>query len=203
MSPPRLNRCAGFTIGELLVGVGLSLIVMTGVLSSYVFVARSYNRTIGFGMANQPTLEAQGRRTLAWWAQDVQMASAVTSPSASEVTLTVPRSDGGTKNVTYYFNSSASAVSVYSVTVPATSLVRIDRDTSTALTLHSSLLTCVFSYYDTIGNPYTTYVNYLPGIKRVAVAFTAQAGSSVNSTLTQVYKSASPRLVLRNKPLLP
>lgn len=203
MSPPRLNRCAGFTIGELLVGVGLSLIVMTGVLSSYVFVARSYNRTIGFGMANQPTLEAQGRRTLAWWAQDVQMASAVTSPSASEVTLTVPRSDGGTKNVTYYFNSTASAVSVYSVTVPATSLVRIDRDTSTALTLHSSLLTCVFSYYDTIGNPYTTYVNYLQGIKRVAVAFTAQAGSSVNSTLTQVYKSASPRLVLRNKPLLP
>ena len=203
MSPPRLNRCAGFTIGELLVGVGLSLIVMTGVLSSYVFVARSYNRTIGFGMANQPTLEAQGRRTLAWWAQDVQMASAVTSPSASEVTLTVPRSDGGMKNVTYYFNSTASAVSVYSVTVPATSLVRIDRDTSTALTLHSSLLTCVFSYYDTVGNPYTTYVNYLPGIKRVAVAFTAQAGSSVNSTLTQVYKSASPRLVLRNKPLLP
>jgi len=203
VSPPRLNRCAGFTIGELLVGVGLSLIVMTGVLSSYVFVARSYNRTIGFGMANQPTLEAQGRRTLAWWAQDVQMASAVTSPSASEVTLTVPRSDGGTKNVTYYFNSTASAVSVYSVTVPATSLVRIDRDTSTALTLHSSLLTCVFSYYDTVGNPYTTYVNYLPGIKRVAVAFTAQAGSSVNSTLTQVYKSASPRLVLRNKPLLP
>ncbi len=203
MSPPRLNRCAGFTIGELLVGVGLSLIVMTGVLSSYVFVARSYNRTIGFGMANQPTLEAQGRRTLAWWAQDVQMASAVTSPSASEVTLTVPRSDGGMKNVTYYFNSTASAVSVYSVTVPATSLVRIDRDTSTALTLHSSLLTCVFSYYDTVGNPYTTYVNYLQGIKRVAVAFTAQAGSSVNSTLTQVYKSASPRLVLRNKPLLP
>ena len=176
---------------------------MTGVLSSYVFVARSYNRTIGFGMANQPTLEAQGRRTLAWWAQDVQMASAVTSPSASEVTLTVPRSDGGTKNVTYYYNSSTSAVSVYSVTVPATSLARIDRNTNTCLTLHSSLLTCVFTYYDAIGNPYTTYTNFLPGIKQVSLAFTAQAGSSVNSTLTQVYKSASPRLLLRNKAWMP
>ncbi len=203
MSPRRTNCRAGFTISELLVGVSLALIVMTGVLSSYVFVARSYNRTIGFGMANQPTLEAQGRRTLAWWAQDVQMASAVTSPSASEVTLAVPRSDGGTKNVTYYYNSSASAVSVYSVTVPAASLARIDRDTSTALTLHSSLLTCVFSYYDTIGNPYTTYTNYLSGINQISVAFTAQAGSSVNSTLTQVYKSASPRLLLRNKAWLP
>lgn len=197
------NRTAGFTIGELIIGVSLSLIVMTGVLSSYVFVARSYNRTIGFGMANQPTLEAQGRRTLAWFAQDAQMASAVTSPSASEVTLTVPRSDGGTKNVTYYFNAAETDVSVYSVTVLANSLARIDRNTNTSLTLHTSLLTCVFSYYDESGNPYTTYVNYLIGIKQVSMAFTAQAGSSVNSTLTQIYKVASPRLVLRNKSLLP
>jgi Tfp pilus assembly protein PilW len=203
VNPPRTNRRAGFTISELLVGVSLALIVMTGVLSSYVFVARSYNRTIGFGMANQPTLEAQGRRTLAWWAQDVQTASGVTSPSASEVTLAVPRSDGGTKNVTYYYNSTASAVSVYSVTVPAKSLARIDRNTSTALTLHSSLLTCVFSYFDTVGNPYTSYTDYLPGINQVSMVFTAQAGSSVNSTLTQVYKSASPRLLLRNKAWLP
>jgi Tfp pilus assembly protein PilW len=203
VNPPRTNRRAGFTISELLVGVSLALIVMTGVLSSYVFVARSYNRTIGFGMANQPTLEAQGRRTLAWWAQDVQTASGVTSPSASEVTLAVPRSDGGTKNVTYYYNSTASAVSVYSVTVPAKSLARIDRNTSTALTLHSSLLTCVFSYFDTFGNPYTSYTDYLPGINQVSMVFTAQAGSSVNSTLTQVYKSASPRLLLRNKAWLP
>jgi Tfp pilus assembly protein PilW len=203
VSPRRTNRRAGFTISELLIGVSLALIVMTGVLSSYVFVARSYNRTIGFGMANQPTLEAQGRRTLAWWAQDVQTASGVTSPSASEVTLAVPRSDGGTKNVTYYYNSTASAVSVYSVTVPAKSLARIDRNTSTALTLHSSLLTCVFSYFDTVGNPYTSYTDYLPGINQVSMVFTAQAGSSVNSTLTQVYKSASPRLLLRNKAWLP
>lgn len=203
MRPPPANRSAGFTLGELIIGVSLSLIVMTGVLSSYVFVARSYNRTIGFGMANQPTLEAQGRRTLAWFAQDVQMASAVTGPSAAEVTLTVPRSDGGTKNVTYYFNAADTDVSVYSVTVLAHSLARIDRNTHTSLTLHTSLLTCVFTCYDEQGNPYTSYVNYLPGIKQLSLAFTAQAGSSVNRTLTQVYQVASPRLVLRNKSLLP
>jgi Tfp pilus assembly protein PilW len=197
------NRRRGFTIGELIVGLSLSTIVMGGVLTSYLFVARAYNRTIGFGMANQPTLESQGRRTLAWFAQDVQMASAVTSPSASEVTLTVPRSDGGTKNVTYYYNSTAADVSVYSVTVLANSIARIDRNTNTSLTLHTSLLTCVFSYYDTTNNPYTTYVNYLPGIKQISFVFTAQAGSSVNSTLTQVYRVASPKLLLRNKALLP
>ena len=202
MTHHRPSRSAGFTIGELIVGVSLSLIVMTGVLSSYVFVARSYNRTIGFGLANQPTLESQGRRTLAWLAQDVQMASAVSALSASEVTLTVPRSDGGTKNVTYYYNGTGAAVSVYSVTVPANALARIDRTTATALTLHSSLLTCVFSYHDTEGNPYATYVNYLIGIKQVALVLTAQTGSSVNGTLTQVYRVASPRMLLRNKTLL-
>jgi Tfp pilus assembly protein PilW len=197
------HRSAGFTISELMIGIGLSLIVMTGVLSSYVFVARSYSRTIGFGMPNQPTLEAQGRRTLGWLAQDVPAASAISAPTASEVTLTVPSSTGGTKTVTYYYNSTAAAVSVYSVSVPANALARIDRTTNTALTLHSSLLTCVFSYYDEVGNPYTTYVNYLLGIKQISVVFTAQAGSSVNGTLTQVYKVASPRLLFRNKSLLP
>ena len=84
----------------------------------------------------------------------------------------------------------------------AFALARIDRTTATALTLHSSLLTCVFSYHDTEGNPYTTYVNYLIGIKQVALVLTAQTGSSVNGTLTQVYRVASPRMLLRNKTLL-
>jgi Tfp pilus assembly protein PilW len=168
------RRNAGFTVAELIIGVSLSLIVMTAVLSSYVFVARAYTRTIGFGVPNQPTLEAQGRRTLTYFSQDVEMTSAIGSPSASEVTLTVPNSLGGTKNVTYYYNSTSAAVSIYSVTVLANSLARIDRATNTALTLHTSLLTCVFTYYDDSGNPYTAYTDYLKGIKQVSMVFTSR-----------------------------
>ena len=131
------------------------------------------------------------------------MASALSSPSASDVTLTVPRSDGGTKTVRYYYNSTASEVTVSGVSVPANALARIDVNASTGLTLHSNLLTCVFTYYDESGNPYTTYTNYLIGIKQLSVVFTAQTGTSANGTLTQVYKIASPRLVFRNKHLLP
>jgi hypothetical protein len=194
-----------------MIGVSLSMIVMAAVLSSYVFIARAYTRTIGFGEANQPTLESQGRRTLAMLAQDVQVASGIlTSPaatyplSASEVTLIVPRATGGTKNVTYYYNSTASAVTVtknaVSVSVPAKGLARIDWATSTSLTLHTSLLTCVFTYYDSNDRQYTAFTNYLIGIKQIALALTSQAGSGVN--LTQVYKIASPRYVFRNKALL-
>jgi len=209
VTPNPTPRSAGFTISELLIGISLSLIVMIGVLSSYVFVARSYSRTIGFGASNQPTLEGQGRRALSYLAQDVEMTSAVSSPSASDVTLTVPRSDGGTKTIRYYYNSSTTAATVsgasptYSVTVPASALARIDCNANTELTLHGNLLTCVFTYYDNSGNPYTTYTNYLIGVKQLSLALTAQTGTSANGTLTQVYKIASPRMVFRNKSLLP
>ncbi len=207
MSKDRRSRKVGFTLPELLIAVTLSMIVMAAVLSSYVFVARSYTKTIGFGLPNQPTLEAQGRRTLAAFAQDVQMTSAISSISASAVTLAIPRSTGGTKNVTYYYNSTSAAVTVsgsgYSAVVPATALARIDQASNTSLTLHSSLLTCVFSYYDASGNPYTTFTNYLPGIKQISMTFTSQAGTSANNTLTKVYKVASPRYLFHNKSLLP
>jgi Tfp pilus assembly protein PilW len=194
----------GFTVAELLIAIGLSAAILLAVLNAYIFVARSYTRTIGFGLPNEPTLESQGRRVLATLARDVQMSSAISgSLSASEVTLAVPRPTGGTQNVTYYYNSTPAAVTVYSVSVPATSLVRIDRTTNTALPMHSSLLTCVFTYYDDSGNPYTTYTNYLIGIKQLSLVLTAQTGNSVNRTQTRVYQIASPRLLFRNKSPLP
>lgn len=198
-----ITRRAGFTIVELIIALSLSTVVMIGVLYVYIFVARSYTRTIGFGLPNEPTLESQGRRTLSTLALDVQMTSAITSPSASEVTLTVPRPTGGTQNVTYYYNSTAAAVTVYSVSVPATSLVRIDRTTNAVRTMHSSLLTCVFTCYDAYGRPYTTYTNYLIGIKELSLVLTSQTGNSANNTLTRVYQVASPRLLFRNKSFLP
>ncbi len=197
------SRSAGFTLVELFVGVSLSMMVMAAVLSSYVFVARSYARTIGLGLPNEPTLGTQDRRTLAAFAQDVQMASAISSPTSSEITLAVPHRTGGTKNITYYYNDTATAASVYGVTVPANALARIDRNTSTALTLHTSLLTCTFIYYDAFANPYMTYADYAIGIKQISLALTAQAGNPATNTQTKAYSVTSPRHIFRNKSLLP
>ena len=203
-----------FTLVELLVGMSLSLMVMTAVLTTYVTVGRNFTRSLGLSSATQPNLESQARRTLATFTQDVRMASGIVtttvpvSPSAITVTLTLP-TGAGTKTVSYYINATAAAVTVtlssYSTTVPAQSLVRVDGSNGATLTLQSSLQvsgTNAFSYYDASGNPYTTYVNYLPGIKQLSLSFAAQAGSSTNGTLTQVYKTDSPRLLFRNKALL-
>lgn len=199
---PTFRLTAAFTLVELLIAMSLSLMIMTAMLSSYVFIGRSFTRSLGISSANQPTLESQGRRAVAYFNQDVRMAIGRTGTiSASEVTLTLPTSSG-TKNITYYYNSTAATVTVYGVATLANSLTRIDRSTSTGLTLQTNLLSCTFLYADAAGNPYTTYVDYLPGIKMISLASTAQAGTGVNGTLSQVYEFDSAPLLLRNTTML-
>ena len=182
----------------MLIGLSLSLMVMAAILSSYVFLARNFTRSLGvtYAVSNQttlsqlPPLEAQLRTTLAYFSQDVRMATGIFgTPSADAVTLTLPTVTG-TTTVTYAYASGART------------LTRTWSGLSGQI-IHHNLLGCTFSYFDALGNPYTTYVNNLLGIKQLSVAFTAQGGSATNSTLTQVYTGASPRLLLRNRSFLP
>jgi Tfp pilus assembly protein PilW len=208
-STPSTSPAAAFTLLELLIGLSLSLMVMTAVLTTYVSLGRNFTRSLGLSSANQPNLESQSRRTLATFAQDVRGSSGLAlAPTATSLTLTVPITTG-TKTVSYYINATAAPVTVtlsgYSTTVPAQSLARVDGGNGATLTLQSSLQvagTNTFSYYDSSGYPYTTYVNYLRGIKQVSLTVTAQAGSSTNGTLTETYVSDSPRLLFRNRPFL-
>jgi len=181
---------AGFTLVELLIGMSLSLMLMLAVLSSYVYLARQFTRTLGFSSFYQPTLEAQSRRSLAYFTQDVGMASSISgTPSATNVVLVIPTSTGST-TVTYAYDNTSKQLTR---TVAGGS----------ALVLHVSLLTCTFSYYDIYDRPYTSFTNYLPGIKKIALSFSSRTGSSANYTRTQVFQSASPRLLLKNKQVLP
>lgn len=199
MSTAPLKRAGGFTLVELIVSMTLSLMIMGAVLSSYVFLGRNFARSLGISATDQPNLEAQGRRALAYFTQDVRMASGLSgTPSASSLTLTQPTSSGIT-TVTYTYDSTAKTLT----RTPAG---------GTALVLHTHLLSSgfYFRYFDASGNPYdngnspyTTIANYLSGIKQLSMTFSCQAGSSANGTLTQVYQVASPRLILRNRQLLP
>jgi Tfp pilus assembly protein PilW len=208
---------AAFTLVELLIGMTLALMLMTAVLSTYVMIARNFTRSLGLVSANQPSLESQARHTLAYFAQDVRMASGLSgTPSASTVTLTLPTGTG-TNQVTYYYNSNPITPSTSSdpVTVNGSSIAMqrqaltrcvYNGSTVTTLLLQSSLLTCTINYYDNSGNSYTSTDlsagNYAIGIKQLSLTFTTQAGSSTNGTLTQVYTTTSPRLLIRNKALL-
>ncbi len=211
-----LNKNAGFTLVELIVATTLSLMIMAAILSSYVFLGRNFTRSLGLTGTNQPTLENQSRRTLAYFAQDARMASGLVTtlnpplfaPTATTMTLILPTSSGS-KNVTYYFNDTGGdpIPAIPGFTLPAHSLVRLEA--TTMLVLQTNLLTCSFNYYDASGRPYVIFdpavagYSSLEGIKQVSINFTAQGGSKINGTLTAIYTSASPLMIFRNKQLQP
>ncbi len=204
-SMPSVKRHAGFTLVELLVGTALSGMVMAAVLSSYIYLGRGFAR-----LANQQILEAEARRTLAYFAQDVRMASGLTDTanlSATRVAFLVPTATS-TSTITYYYNSTSpdAAVTINgtSVTMIANSLTRCvyNDSTVTSLTLLRNTTGLSIKYYDTSSNAYTAYTDYLPGIKQLALQFSTQLGNSGNGTQTIVYQVASSRMIIRNKALL-
>lgn len=211
MSP--VGSKGGFTLVELLVGMSLALMVMTAILSSYTFLGRSLARLV-----NQQTLQGESRRALAYFAQDVRMASGLTDTpnlSATRMSLTIPTGTG-TNTITYYYNSAAIVGSTDSdpVTINGSSVAMrrealtrcvYDGTTVTSLTLVRNITSggLTLAYYDASGNAYTTYTNYLNGIKQLALSISAQKGDSFNGTQTQIMQFASSRLIIRNRTLLP
>lgn len=202
---------AGFTLVELLVGMSLALVVMTGVLSTFSFLGRNLNR-----LANQQQLESEARRALAYFAQDVRMASGLSSPDNAQLELAVPAGTA-TRKIIYYYNSSATATTVtigatgdqVSVTAPGNSLVRFFEDTAnpntgSTVTLLRNLLSFDFDYRDVNDNALaeSSFPTKTSSIKKVAMEFRSQTGVADNGTLTPVYPGASPFLAIRNKPYL-
>jgi prepilin-type N-terminal cleavage/methylation domain-containing protein len=218
MSRVSISNKRGFTLVEILVGATLSAAVMAAVLSSYIYMGRGLGR-----LANQQALETDGRRVLAFFERDVRTASSLTDTanlSATRVALIVPTATS-TNTITYYYNNTPSAATVSingsNISMPANALTRCvyNGTTVSALTLlrlrnvnNSAVATrtdLTFRYYDSSGNEYTSYTNYLTGIKQVTVEFSALKGNNSDdstSSQTAVYLAKSARTVLRNHALL-
>lgn len=77
-------RQRGFTLVEVLIGASLSTVILAGVLMTFLFLGRS-----GANLQNYSDMEAEARRGLELFAQDVRQASGITWNSEVSVTLTV------------------------------------------------------------------------------------------------------------------
>ena len=203
--PGRLRRKSAFTLVELLIGATLSGMVMAAVLSSYIYLGRSFGR-----LANQQILESEARRTLAYFTKDAQAATGISgTPSATSVTLTIPTSTG-TTTVAYAYDSTTGTFTRTPAGGTALVLLRniTDGDSSTTADL-------TIRYYDASNNEYTSTTlsagSYLTGIKQLSLEFSSQTGlstsgaqsvSNANGTQTQVYRVASSRMRIHNSALL-
>jgi len=86
----------------LIVAMTLSSIVMAGVLSTYLYIART-----GYRTSDYTEMEAQSRRGLEVFARDVRSANSIVWNSNTSITLTVPTSTADTVTYVYQLNPDA------------------------------------------------------------------------------------------------
>lgn len=183
--PDRPGRRA-FTLVEVMIAASLGSMVLAGVLSTFLMLARS-----GASAVNYTTMDIQVRRALQEFGQDIRMASNIAWNSSSSITLTVPNNYTTTSNqVTYSWdNTSASSPSYrcfYRVpgnstaTTPKTIFVR-------------NVTSLVYSRYNRTNAPATTEAS----TKRVQIAMTVTATTQTVVAATDQMVAAS--FILRNK----
>lgn len=101
MTTSRRRARGAFTLVELLVAAGLSGLVLAGVLATSVELMRSSLR-----LSNYAEMNAQVRRAFAQLDVDLKAASNLVWNGTSDITVTVPKSDGTTGQFTYAWSSS-------------------------------------------------------------------------------------------------
>ena len=179
------GRACGFSLPEVVIGLGIGSIVMLGVISTFLMMGRS-----GANIANYTRMDAQMRRALEEFAQDIRMASNFTWNSSTSVTLTVPDNYGSTANqVTYAWDSSSSGAT-------ARSFYRMPGDVAAANpkpVLVRDVTAFSFFRYDRLNNSTVSDLS----TKRVQISITVTSQSQTVATVRDEVVSAS--FILRNK----
>ncbi len=182
----RKRAPAGFTLAEVMISATISTFVLAGVLSSFLLLGRS-----GANLVNYTTMDAQTRRALEDFAQDVRMANNIVlnSPPTS-LTLTVPDNYTSNSNQVTYFWGTTSGNSLYHYFYRrpgnATS-------TSAVTTYIGNVTSLAFNRYDRLNAATTSDTD----TKRVQLSMTITSTNSTVVSATDTTLSAS--FVLRNK----
>ncbi|MCX6953391.1 MAG: type II secretion system protein [Verrucomicrobia bacterium] len=179
-SKPRDTRRA-FTLVELMVAAGISSFVLAGVLTASMQLMRS-----GVRLAQYSEMDSQLRSAFEQLGVDLKAASAFTFNSATDITVTVAKSDGTTAQYTYAWNSSTKIF----YRVPGAS----SASTSGRLQLASGVSALAFSRFDTSGNSASTD----NATKRVKISLTATRSASGAARTTTTDANT---YTLRNKPV--
>ena len=180
---PRLAR--GFTLAEVMIGSTIGSFVLLGVLSTFLMLGRS-----GVNLNSYTAMDAQTRKALEEFAQDVRMASDITFNSTASITLTVPDNYTTTSNkVTYTWDTTASSATFhYFYRVPGTSAA-----TSPKTTYVANVTGFTFARFDRLNVAATTDTS----TKRIQLTMTISTANRTVVTATDTTISAS--YILRNK----
>lgn len=185
--PDARARHAAFTVVELLIAATVSGILLTAVLATTVEMARSSVR-----ISNYADMDLQVRRAFEQLGVDLKAASNLTWNSASDITVTVAKSDGTTTQVTYAWNSTTETF----FRVPGTSSASFTGRRDLVRGIPSSAnggTGLAFARLDSNGNATTSDA----ATKRLQVTFTVIRGVG---TAAKTRTAAATVFTLRNKP---
>ena len=181
----RPGRARAFTLVEVLIASTLSTFVLAGVLSAFLFLART-----GFRSSGYSEMEAEMRRGLDTFARDTRSATDVRWNSAQSITLTV-----GGRPVTYAYDGAATSGTYQS-------FYRVEGDAS------SSLARTVLVRSVTPDFAFQRYKLAQPGVTDNAanndretklLSLTLRAARTSVATTGASNSAISARYVLRNK----
>ena len=183
MSPTRNRSTAasGFTLVELVIVATLLAMISLAVLSAYLFMARNLER-----LAKTQGQDVAARRLLHFFKLDVGAANSFTSITSANFTFTVPTA-GANTTISYVYTTANSTLTRTATASTINILTNID----------TSVATNGFKYYDESGN----VVTKIASLKQIQFSFTTKAGNASVGTQSS-YVIVSPRVVVRNKPLL-
>ena len=190
------RRRRAFTLVEVMIASSIGTMVLAGVMSTFLMLGRS-----GANVANYSVMEAQSRRALEEFSQDLRMANAVTWNSTTSITLTVPNNYSATLGkVTYAYDSDTSttnpsAQAFYRLpgdgaadALLTTDTLRLNRNR-----LISNVATFSYARYDRINNASTLDTT----TKRIQLSMTARTTTQTAVGASNIILSAS--YILRNK----
>jgi type II secretory pathway pseudopilin PulG len=108
ISTPRIKLArsrptAAFTLVEVIVSATIGSFVLAGILSAFVMIGRT-----GFIASSYSVLEAETRRALDTFGQDVRKAKDVKWNGAQSITLSVATATNATSTVTYAYDAASS-----------------------------------------------------------------------------------------------
>jgi prepilin-type N-terminal cleavage/methylation domain-containing protein len=178
----------GFTLIELMVAALLGGMVLAGVVAINLQLMRSGVRVTQYG-----EMSAQSRRAIEQLEGDLKSASAITWNDASDITLTIPTSAGGTRQITYAWTNAAQAFFSVPGASSAATAGRIVHVTGIP-TRSDGGAGVTFARYDRDGNAAATDI----ATKRVQVSMNLVRSAGTNAKATDTAVSAI--FVLRNKP---
>lgn len=180
------SRSGAFSLVEIIIGSSIGSFVLAGVLAAFLMLTKS-----GMSLSNYSVSEAEIRRGIEDFSQDIRMASDIAWNSSTSITLTVPNNYTSNSNkVTYVYDSSSAGTT-------AQCFYRMPGDASSTATKTiyvRNVSSLTFARYNRLD---ATAANNTE-TKRIQITMTVRKTNTGLVAATTTLVSAS--YTLRNKP---